>query len=246
MNRRFILIFILFFFIQSSWCLSGEKSISDKKLVLGLDLGLAEAYTIRDVNFALGYSTFNYLPDKKTLSSARYGVSLSRAFKLNSLEKIIIGLGYHRSDSLPIKGTLQQGISTPLYTANYQYTIQLSQLLAEVKAQYTWRRIFYPYMTAGIGGGLNTARKFTTTVPGYLTVTPAFADHTRSSVSYMLGLGMDTLLASNVTAGIGYVFSDFGQVGTGNGLIRGRTLSNNLNSSHLYMNTLLAQLNWYF
>jgi opacity protein-like surface antigen len=246
LKRQFILFSLLLFLIQASYGNTNEKILADKRFVLGLDFGVtARTQLVHEVTFPLGYSTFLYTPDRKD-PFVRYGVSLGRKFTLNALNSIIIGLGYHQYSSIDVNGTLQQGISAPLYSANYQYNLQLSNLLAEAKVQRQWLQKFYPYLTAGIGGGFNKAKQFSTTVPDYLTVTPSFTDHTNSSLSYMLGLGIDILLLSNATVGIGYAFSDLGEVGLGNGSIRGITLANYLNQSHLYTNTILAQLSWYF
>jgi opacity protein-like surface antigen len=243
---QFILFLALFFLIPSSYCDTQHKSIDGKRFVLGLDAGFAASDELsQTTQFPLGFSTLHYTPDGKYSYSARYGVSLGRAFKLNSVNKIIIGLSYHQFSAMWAKGTLEQGITPPLYGANYQYAIQLSQLLAEAKIQHQWHP-FYPYLTAGIGAGFNSAKRFSTTIPNYLTVTPVFTHHSNSSLSYMLGLGIDTQIAPDITVGVGYVFSDLGQAGLGNGSIRGRTLSNYLNQSHVYVNTLLAQLNVYF
>lgn len=246
MIRQFFL-FSLLLFIHISYC-NAEVSITrDKQLVLGVDLGVAVTNQLGSkVTFPLGYSTFSYTPDNTTASSARYGISLGRTFTLSPLNNLIIGLGYHRFSTLNVNGTLEQGITPPFYSANYEYSLQLSQLLAEAKFQHTWRQVFYPYLSAGIGAGFNLATQFNTTVPNYLTVTPAFTNHKNTSLSYSLGLGIDTLVASNVTVGAGYVFSDLGSVGLGTGTIRSRVLADYLKQSHLYMNTFLVQLNWYF
>jgi opacity protein-like surface antigen len=159
---------------------------------------------------------------------------------------MIIGLSYHRLTQIDVTGLLQQGIAPPYYAAGYHYTMQLSQLLAEAKVQHQWNHIFYPYVTAGIGGGFNSAKYFHTTVPEYLTVTPAYRNHNSSTLSYSLGLGIDTLVHSNATLGIGYLFSDIGQTALGNGFIRERVVANYLNQSHVYVNTLQVQLSCYF
>ncbi|KTC64720.1 Opacity protein and related surface antigens (plasmid) [Legionella adelaidensis] len=245
MKRQFILFFLLFFFSHFTYSNTPENITSDKRFVLGLDLGLtAKEQLVKSTRFPLGYSTFIYTPSKN--NPARYGVSLGRIFKLNSSNNLVIGLGYHQFNSFNVSGTLQQGISPPFFNANYQYTVQLSQLLAEAKVQHQWSPRWYPYLTAGVGGGFNKARQFSTTVPSYLTVTPAFSHHTDSSLSYMLGAGIDTVLLPNVTFGLGYVFSDLGHVGLDSGSILGGTVPNYLSQSHFYTNTFLAQLSWYF
>ncbi|KTD46610.1 hypothetical protein Lrub_1532 [Legionella rubrilucens] len=229
--------------MQGSYC-SDVDTLRDKRFVLGLDAGAAKTKQLsQSVHFPLGYSTFNYLPERDA-SSTRYGISLGRRFLLNPLNSLIMGLSYHQFSSMAVRGTLQQGIFPPLYTANYEYTIELSQLLIDAKLQHQWGQRFYPYLIAGIGAGFNRAEHFYTTVPGYLTVTPTYANHHRSSLSYALGLGIDTLLTPHVSVGVGYLFSDLGQVGLGDGAIRQTRVSNHLSQSHLHMNTVLAQISW--
>lgn len=244
MKRQLVLLPILLFLVISTYASTHDDSVFDKPFVLGLDIGHTQTNQIHSVTFPLGYSTFSYVPQKSP-SSTRYGISLSRKFIVNSLNNILIGLSYHQFSSKTIKGTLEQGIFPPYYNANYQYNLQSSQLLAEIKAQHQWHQLFYPYLTAGIGWGINTAKQFQTTVPDYLTVTPTFSNQTNSALSYTLGLGVDILLSTKVAMGVGYLFSDLGQVGLGHGLIRNTVLPNYINQSHLYTNTVLAQLSWY-
>ncbi|RJT48791.1 outer membrane protein [Legionella taurinensis] len=242
--KRQLILFSYLCLVMPTLYSSGVADPGDKRFVFGLDAGAAKTKQLsQSAHFQLGYSTFNYLPDSDT-STMRYGISLGRRFLLNPLNSVIIGLSYHQFSDMKVRGTLQQGISPPLYSANYEYTIQLSQLLVDAKLQHQWGQRFYPYLTAGIGGGFNRAEHFYTTVPGYLTVTPTYANHRRSSLSYALGLGIDTLVAPHVTVGIGYLFSDLGRVGLGSGVIRQTRVSNYLSQSHLHMNTVLAQISW--
>ncbi|KTC94720.1 outer membrane protein [Legionella erythra] len=245
MKRLLIVFSLLCFLIHPAYCSGIESSLNDKAFVLGLDIGSARTNESgRSVHFPLGYSTFNYSPNQDA-SSTRYGISFSRRFMLNSLNSLLIGLSYHQFSEITVNGTLQQGIFPPLYSADYQYTIELSQALVDAKLQHQWGQRLYPYITAGLGGGFNRARHFYTTVPGYLTVTPTYSNHHSSTLSYALGLGIDALLTSHVTVGVGYLFSDLGEVGLGSGSLRQTSLSNYLNQSHLHINTILAQISWY-
>jgi opacity protein-like surface antigen len=245
--KRLVILFTFLFFSIHSWGNAGERTFPGKRFVAGLTVGVAKTNQAgRAIRFPLGYSTFDYRPDENISPAVSYGGSLGYILKPDAFNNLIVSLSYHRLSNMEVNGTLEQGISAPFYSARYQYAIQLSQLLAEVKIQHKWRQTLYPYLTAGIGSGFNSAKNFGTTVPDYLTVTPAFANHTRSSLGYMLGLGMDTPIASNITAGIEYRFSNWGQAGPGNGVIRMRTLPDYLSQSHLYTNALSAQLNYYF
>lgn len=250
MKRTLTLCLLLFSPIYVAYCNTDASSIHTKRFVLGVDVGVAKISSLgRTVGFPLGYSTFHYFSDKEKAAAARYGISLSRKFMFDDTNNIIVGVSYHRFSDVQVNGTLQQGISAPLYTASYQYTLQLSQVLAEVKLQHEWHHLFFPYLTAGLGAGLNTAQNYGTTVPNYLTITPTYTNHQSSSLSYTLGLGLDTVIAPhvpNLTIGLGYLFSDLGQASLGHGSIRTRALPHYLNQSHVYINTFLGQLNWYF
>lgn len=244
--KQLLILFLFFCFLaHPAYCSEAEGNLDNKRFAFGLDIGGAQTnQSGRSVHFPLGYSTFNYSPEQDA-SSARYGISFSRRFMLNSLNSLLIGLSYHQFSEMTVRGTLQQGIFPPLYSADYQYTIELSQMLIDAKMQHQWGQRLYPYITAGLGGGFNRAKHFYTTVPGYLTVTPTYPNHHSSSLSYALGLGIDALLASNITVGVGFLFSDLGQVGLGNGSLRQTSLSNYLNQSHVHINTILAQISWY-
>ncbi|RUR08610.1 outer membrane protein [Legionella septentrionalis] len=245
MKRQFILFSLLSIIVHASYSVVNEKTALDKQFVLGLDFGVTvKNNAVSNTQFPLGYSTFRYTPHQNDYS-ARYGVSLGHRFAINSFNNLIIGLGYHQFSPIHVTGTLEQGITPPLYKANYQYNLQLSQLLAEVKLQHEWHQI-YPYVVGGIGCGFNKAKEFSTNVPQTLTFTPTYTNHSDSSLSYMLGLGIDIPFLPNATIGVGYAFSDLGRVGLGDGSIRGRRVPNNLTQSHFYTNTLLAQLSLYF
>ncbi|MCX7115614.1 MAG: hypothetical protein NTW08_06890 [Gammaproteobacteria bacterium] len=215
--------------------------------VLGLDLGLSETTSLGNaITFPLGYSTFIYTPYHHTDTPLRYGVSLSKNIPLTPFNTLQLGVSYHPYTSMQVNGTLQQGISQPYYEASYSYSIQGAQLLAEAKLEHLWRNRYAPYLIAGIGAGFNKAQQYATTVPNYLTLTPFYTNNTTTSFSYTAGLGVDLFIKPELSIGLGYRFSDLGSVGLGQGAIRNTPVSNVLNQSHLYLNTVLIQLNCFF
>ena len=109
-----------------------------------------------------------------------------------------------------------------------------------------WYDVFYPYLIGGIGGGFSRAENYATDVPDYLTVTPYYANKSTTSFSYMLGAGIDFFKFQSLSIGLGYRFSDLGRAGLGDGQIRSREIASQLTQAHLYLNTLMIEVNCFF
>ncbi len=214
--------------------------------VLGLDLGISEIQNLGNTaSFPLGYSTFQYTPNNTTKDPSRFGAYVAKQFSLSSLNALQIGVSYHYITTMSVNGTLEQGISPPFVPFSYSYSLHSSQLLAEGKWVHQWREAYYPYAAAGIGAGFNHAQNYATNIPDFMTLTPYYSNHSSTSFSYSLGLGLDYALTKSITAGLGYRFSDLGHFALGNGAIRNILVTSPLSQSHLYLNTLLIELNWY-
>ena len=217
------------------------------RYVIGLDVGISATTSVGNTtSFPIGYSTFNYTTNNKTDDPLRFGAFLSRNLQLSSRNALQMGVSYHYITDMGVKGVLQQGISPPFYPFTYHYSMDSSQLLAEAKLLRQWRDIFYPYLIGGVGVGFNRAKNYSTSIPDYLTVTPYFVNKLTTSFSYSVGVGIDFLLLQSLSVGVGYRFSDLGQVELGNGQIRNRQIASQLGQVHLYLNTALLELNYFF
>lgn len=130
---------------------------------------------------------------------------------------------------------------------HYQYTLQTQQLLAVGKLFKTvqlsqMNRTFYPYFSAGLGVAFNRAQNYqlTTAEVDPLNLSPIFANHTNTSFSYNLGVGIDTALNEHARIGVGYKFSDFLKTKLNKGKIifnqYAYPVSFSLQSPHTYAN----------
>jgi len=227
-------------------CFSAYAKQTDQ-YVFGLDVGTsATSHLGNSASFPLGYSTFIYKSKSKTHNPVRFGVSMSKNINFSSQNAVQIGISYHDITKMGVNGSLEQGISPPFTPFNYNYSINSSQLLVEAKLLHQWNKLFYPYLTGGIGAGFNKATNYSTNVPNYLTLTPYYSDKSSTSLSYSVGLGINFLKFQPIAIGLGYRFSDLGQVKLGNGHLRNRLITSQLGQSHLYLNTFLIELNCYF
>lgn len=224
-----------------------EYNLKKARYVLGLDVGLSTTNSLNaSDSFNVGYSTFSYNPNQTNINPYRFGISIKKNNNLSSNIFLQTGLSYHTLSSISVSGVLKQGISPSLYPFNYNYSVNNQTVLAEAKLIHQWHNVLYPYLTAGIGAAFNAVDNFTTNVPGYLTVTPSFFDTSNTSFSYVLGFGVDVIKYHPLSIGLGYRFSDLGLVGLGSAQIRNKYIKNPINPQHVYLNTVLLELNCFF
>ncbi|MCX7116938.1 MAG: outer membrane beta-barrel protein [Legionellales bacterium] len=244
-----ICIIMLFQVLHLSTFVVFAKSMdaTQNRYVVGVDFGLSFSTTVgHETSFPLGYSTFHYGPSHTGTTPAEIGVFIGKMIPLSTRNLLQVALNYDDIAKIKVNGGLEQGVSPPFYPFRYDNDIKSSQLLIEGKLLHQVRDLFYPYFTAGLGAGFNQAKDYATNIPPYLTLTPNYANKSTTSFSYMLGLGLDVSLFQSLTVGFGYRFSDLGTVKLGDGQLRNVAIINPMNSTHLYLNTLLLQLIYFF
>lgn len=142
---------------------------------------------------------------------------------------------------------IEPGTST-LY--HYRYGIKTQQLLAVAKFFSTFREIYHPNLSVGLGGAFNRATSFSANAAetGSINLTAQFGDHTQSALSYSLGLGMDADISQRLRLGLGYRFSDIGKTSLGMGTVGINDYKEitrfTINSRNNYMNLFMAQLSY--
>jgi opacity protein-like surface antigen len=244
-STRYILFFLTLISINTLADTDTSFLTSDSYSV-GLDLGMAKPTSIGDsTSFPLGYSTFSYSPGSNDIYTSISGISLNKLFALAPAYTLQVGLSYHYISRMNINGNLEQGITPPRYQSSYSYRINSSQYLVEAGLFRQFYDRFFPYIYLGAGVASNSAYDYSTTVPAYLTVTPDYSNKTRNSFTYSLGLGVFYFIAPKVSLGLGYRFIDLGRAGLSTGIIRNTPLDAKLTQSNLYMNALLAQINYF-
>lgn len=160
------------------------------------------------------------------------------------LYAVQLGLGYNQTWNFEENGTFLQGADVQSQDEfNYHFNIKTSQVLAEGKFLYHDNKwFFHPYLTAGLGAAFNEVSDYTTNVPPFLTFTRVYEDHTETSFSYMVGIGIDFDVFENFRLGVGYRFTDLGAVKLGGARINTTTVNGSLGQNHFYVNQVLAQI----
>jgi opacity protein-like surface antigen len=241
-------LFFLVFVPALTLANNGSASLLNKnQYLVGLDLGAAKPTNLGNATtFPLGYSHFSYSSSHNDARALISGISLNKTFTLVPLYTLQVGVSFHHIVTVDAKGDLEQGISPPWYQSTYSYSVHSSQFLAEAKLRREFCNRYFPYVYLGLGVASNRAYDYSTDVPNYLTATPDYNNRTTTSFAYSLGIGIDYFIVPKLSIGLGYRFIDLGNVGLGTGIIRKTPVKAELTQSNLYINSLLAQLNYYF
>lgn len=186
---------------------------------------------------------YYYSANHSTRNEGIYGGFVGAEFRLHPCWALQLGVSYYQTSAFNAKGVLTQGPDdTSSDDFSYKYNITGRQWLAESKLLFNWYERFHPYASVGLGEAFNRASGYQTTVPPFLTFTPAYADHTTKSFSYAVGTGLDVDFVKHFRLGVGYRFSDLGKVNLGAGHIDTVNIANTLKQSHMYSSEVLAQL----
>lgn len=221
-------------------------SSTNRQYSIGLDLGAARPTNIGSATtFQSGYSIFSYSSNTNNIYALFSGISLNKIFTIAPLYSLQAGISFHHISSMNVNGNFEQGISPPYYQSTYSYSINSSQYLLDAKLRRQVYELFFPYLYLGLGMASNRAFNYSAPVPDYLIVTPQYRDKITNSFTYSVGLGADYFVTPNVSLGVGYRFINLGKVSLGSGTIRNTTVGAKLTQSNLYVNTLLAQLNYF-
>lgn len=190
---------------------------------------------------------YDYSAHSETQTSGLLDIFLGAQWNVQPQWALQTGIDYAQTVSIAASGTLVQGADAQSAdTYGYSYNILTRQLLLEGKLLYTLDARYHPYILAGMGAAFNDASGYDTTIPPFLTFTREYADHTTTSFSYALGMGMDVDLAPQLRIGVGYRFADLGQVGLGSANIDSVPVSGTLSQLHLYVNEVLLQITGFF
>ena len=219
---------------------------TNRQYSIGLDFGVARPTNIANSStFKSGYSTFSYGSNTNSIYASISGISVNKILTIAPLYSLQAGVSFHHISSMDVNGNFEQGISPPYYQSTYSYSVNSSQYLIDAKLRRQFCNLLFPYLYLGLGIASNRAFDYSASVPDYLVVTPLYKDKTTNSFTYSVGLGVDYFVKSNVSLGVGYRFINLGKLGLGTGAIRNTTVGTKLTQSNLYINTLLAQLNYF-
>jgi opacity protein-like surface antigen len=190
-------------------------------------------------------SFFNYAYHTEYQTQAIYGATIGTEMYANKQWSLQTGLSYYRLPNVVARGTVHQGIDAPSSnTYSYRYAVIGNQILVEGKLLYNICR-YHPYLSLGVGAAVNEMNNYSVNIqPPFTTFSNQFADHTTTSFSYNIGLGIDFDVAPNTRFGVGYRFADFGKAETGKAMIDNVPTTNKLTTEHVYAHEVLAQLSF--
>lgn len=191
---------------------------------------------------------YHYFSNHSSSTSPLWNIFLGTEWNLNSGWLAQTGLEFNATSSpFSINGTLVQGAdvqSADYY--NWHYQVLTQQILIDGKLLYTFKKHYHPYFMGGLGAAFNNAYNYQTSVPFNLTFTRMYLNNTNASFSYLLGLGIDFDLTSQVRVGVAYRYAQSGKIQLGNAFIDTTRVPGTLSQSNTYTNQLLGQLAWVF
>ena len=158
------------------------------------------------------------------------------------------GIAYYQTDDFKVKGLVEPYSNPWIVDLNFDYTVNNQRIMFENKFIADLNQRFSLYLLGGIGAAINKASAFYETardplvIPDYAAY---FADHTESSFSYSVGLGVEATIIGDLRASLGYQYSDLGEVSLGNMLSPNAT-SDTLSSDSTPTNEFLFGLTYVF
>ena len=161
------------------------------------------------------------------------------------------GVEYNDFGHIGVKGINTVGVEPQTSTTyHYNYNFQTQQVLGTLKLFATAYERFHPYGEVALGAAFNHAGQYqvTTTETGSLNLTPRFSNQNNTQFSYSLGLGVDTQVNTNIRAGLGYRYSNFGSSSLGNGTVTFNQYQSSvpfaLGGSNADANQLIARISY--
>ena len=163
---------------------------------------------------------------------------------VNSVIEGQIGLDFGMSTQARLGGTIYEDANPAFNNYSYSYQVRNSRFGLKLKALYDTG--FYDvlaYLSGSAAAARNHASSFAITpLLGSEVPAPLFSDHTTTSFSYTIGLGIEALVDPNWRVGIGYQFANWGQ----SQLTRapGQTVGNGLHVANFRVQELMVSLSY--
>lgn len=155
-----------------------------------------------------------------------------------------LGIGYYQNSAFTSQGNVYQFADPAFNNLRYNFQIISRRVLLETKLLRTFKKLYHPYLTAGIGESVNSAYGYkeepinTDGVP----MSQPFANHTTHSFTYSAGLGLDVNITDNIRIGASYRYLDLGRARLNPSPLQQSTTK--LSYTHLYTNEFLMQLSY--
>lgn len=251
-NRLYLLLAFICLFTTDSYSLTLPIWLKNKtwRPLVAVGAGISWSSTIGNSAYFpiepdVAEEYYQYSVNHTTQSSALGDVFLGLEWQFQPMWALQMGLGYQQASPFLAKGSYIQGADVRSQnTYFYDYGILIRQLLIEGKLLYSFKERYHPYVLGGIGSSFNKAYSYNTDVPINLAFTRIYSNNASSSFTYIVGVGLDYDVISSFRLGIGYRFTDVGNIKLGSAVIDTTPVNGTLSQSHLYANEILIQATW--
>lgn len=185
----------------------------------------------------------HYTNTKHSGTVADAGVFIGFEHALNDRLWAQLGVAGYVDEQITPKGHVWRFASPAFDTLSYAYQVHHTRAIVEGKllTSINQSQSIHPYVSGGLGAAFNRASNYQEMplISGAVPTLP-FANHTKTSLSWGIGAGVDYNINSHVRIGAGYQFSDLGKVALG--ATSAATTQQTLSFAHLRANQLRFQL----
>ena len=185
--------------------------------------------------------TKRYLDKSKNNLLAQGEFFLGKECQLSPAIKGQIGGAVELTSSANLKGDILEDADPNFNNHRYNYKVHHAHIAIKGKAIVDTSMSIQPYAAASAGIGFNRAYSYKVTPKIFQEVaSPNFKPKTKGAFTYTLEAGAQKQLSERTSAGIGYVFSDWGN----SSLSRApnQTLGKGLQLSNLYTHGIQLSL----
>jgi opacity protein-like surface antigen len=224
--------------------------LEDIKVVVSLRGGVAnaavgESKTINPYYNVSAPERFVVENDRQT--KAVWGGLLGLEMPIDDSERFFwqSGAAYYVTNEFHVDGTVHN-LSTPDQLRDFEYKVLNQRVMWENKLIAKLNERFSFYLLGGLGMAINKAYDYEETPRSGVGVSPEIEDKTKDSFSYTAGLGVEVALIEDLRLGVGYQFSNLGEIKLGEANVptpSQDTLSQNTTFTNEFIATLTYAFN---
>jgi len=227
------------------FCIINNTAWGYYPIVVSLSSGLEWQNAGRTQTLLLQPSIVKTYAAKKRIDIIPNGeIFIGMSHPLNKVFSGQTGIAIAAADKTKFTGEIWDD-ANPAFD-NFKYTYQVAHTYAAFKTKIVSNNLYYdvkPYVIGSIGVGFNKTSEFNS-IPlvSAAIPTPNFKNHSTTSLSYTLGIGVQKAVDQNWQVGVNYEFANWGK----SRLSRapGQTTNNHLFLKHLYTNGIMFNLTY--
>ncbi len=186
-----------------------------------------------------------YVPNDKWHTKGVWGGLLGLEIDINCRNIWQTGVAYYNTGKFEIDGLVKEQGQPLTENLKYQYNVKNQRVLWENKWLMALNKRLYFYLLGGIGAAFNKASDYSEVSLDPLAYPNApFEDKSKTSFTWSAGLGFEIRLFERLRAGLGYQYSDLGQVELDNAV--GQTTNEAISFNSTPTNEFLGSLTYIF